>query len=78
MGWTTMGLPLTSMILVPFVTWCMSGGIGWKGFCYVLAVILVLLAVLTFTMLTNTPEEKAVIRIICGQRRELKGGQQKD
>lgn len=58
MGWTTMGLPLTSMILVPFVTWCMSRGIGWKGFCYVLAVILVLLAVLTFTMLTNTPEEK--------------------
>ena len=29
-----------------------------KGFCYVLAVILVLLAVLTFTMRTNTPEEK--------------------
>ncbi len=58
MGWTTMGLPLTSMILVPFVTWCMGGSFGWKGFCYVLAGILVLLAVITFTLLTNTPEEK--------------------
>lgn len=58
MGWTTMGLPLTSMILVPFVTWCMGGSFGWKGFCYVLAVILLLLAVITFAMLTNTPEEK--------------------
>lgn len=58
MGWTTMGLPLTSMILVPFVTWCMGNSVGWKGFCYVLAGVLAVLAVVSFTLLTNTPEEK--------------------
>ena len=58
MGWTTMGLPLTSMILVPFVTYCMAGDIGWKGFCYILSVVLIILAVLTFVFLRNTPEEK--------------------
>lgn len=43
MGWTTMGLPLTSMILVPFVTWCFAGSWGWTGFCNALAVVLLVL-----------------------------------
>lgn len=58
MGWTTMGLPLTSMILVPFVTWCMAGSFGWKGFCYTLSAVLFLLGIMTFFLMTNTPEEK--------------------
>jgi len=61
MGWTTMGLPLTSMILVPYVTWCMNGGIGWKGFCYSLAAILVIAGILTSTLMTNTPEERGCL-----------------
>lgn len=58
MGWTTMGLPLTSMVIVPFVTWCMMGKFGWSGFCYTLSAILVVLAILTFFFMSNTPEEK--------------------
>lgn len=59
MGWTTMGLPLTSMIIVPFMTGAIGeGGIGWTNYCYVLAVILIAAGILTAVFLTNSPEEK--------------------
>ncbi|MDK2808420.1 MAG: hypothetical protein PWP24_1155 [Clostridiales bacterium] len=59
MGWTTMGLPLTSMVIVPFMSKALAdGGIGWSGYCYVLSGILVVLAFVTLLFLSNTPEEK--------------------
>ena len=58
MGWSPMGLPLTSMILVPFVTWCFAGSWGWTGFCNALAVVLLVLGFVTLIFMTNTPEEK--------------------
>ena len=60
MGYTTMGLPLSSMLVIPFVTWCMGSSFGWEGFCYTMAAVLLALSAATFFFSTNTPEEKGL------------------
>ena len=60
MGFTTMGLPLTSMIGLPYVTWCFAGKLGWRGFCYTITAIILILIVVTALFISNMPEERGV------------------
>jgi MFS family permease len=58
MGYTTMGLPATSLILVPLMALATApGGIGFTAFCYFLSAALVIIAFVCFFLTRDTPEE---------------------
>jgi sugar phosphate permease len=58
MGWSTMGLPLASMVVVPLMSMAVSGGIaGWRKFCFIYAGIIFCLGLIAWFFTRNTPEE---------------------